>query len=64
MTLIVKTITISSCEDCPHHQYDYDSGDPKYWNKDVCWYGRDENLREPRILKNKADIIPKNCPLP
>lgn len=63
-----KTITISSCVECPHYMHDYDDGATKYYGKDVCWFGRDPDsidakLAEPKIIKN-AEKIPAWCPLP
>lgn len=64
-----KTITISSCEDCPHYMFDYDGGDAKYFGESVCWFGRDPNsiddkLAKPRCILKDASKIPANCPLP
>lgn len=59
-----KTIVITACRQCPHHMFDYDNGDTKYYGKDVCWFGQEPDAdKRPEILPD-ASIIPTDCPLP
>lgn len=59
-----KTITINACTECPHHQFDYEGGETKYYGRDVCWHGQvPDHDKHPTIIED-ADEIPDSCPLP
>jgi hypothetical protein len=60
-TTVHFSVLISSCQDCPFHQVEYDENGEHIRSCNIDYVS--DNLTAPELHRQDSEVVPKECPI-